>query len=157
MVRGVVGGFLNWKNCGGVYSGVNRQGRSGSQRFLVHETLKRGGVVPAPSSVEDGGKVQGSGFKVQGTRLRTWQSAPANLTGFLPESGYRRQFSGGANATSRPSRLFCIGDVFYREFRVQDQPHRTTAKPLCNLTSHLFPIVELSIFVYASICPKDIT
>ena len=67
----------------------------------MSETLKRGGAVPTPSSVEDGGKVQGSGFKVQGTRLRTWQSAPANLTGFLPESGYRRQFSGGANATSR--------------------------------------------------------
>ena len=61
---------IELENCGGVYSGVNRQGCSGSQRFLAyetHETLKRGGVVPAPSSVEDGGKVQGAGFKVQGS------------------------------------------------------------------------------------------
>jgi len=58
---------IELENCGGIYSGVNRQGRSGSQRFLAHETLQRGGVVPAPSSVEDGGKVQGSGFRVQGS------------------------------------------------------------------------------------------
>ena len=48
-------------------------------------------------------------------------------------------------------------DLNYYHFSSYQWQNRLNAKPLCNLSFDLFPIVELYIFFYASICPKDIT